>query len=141
MPKLYLPFRGTFAVTQPFKARVHPGVDYSLTMRTPVLASADGTVVTSEELPHGYGRYIVIEHADGVFTLYGHLDKRLVGVRAVVRAGQRIGQSGNSGDSTAPHLHFEVRKVHNAREAAVDPQPLLKGAPPAVLPPAPLTAA
>ena len=69
----------------------------------------------------------MIDHGSGWVTLYGHLDRVDVALGERVRAGQRIGLSGNTGLSTAPHLHFELRRFGRSR----DPVPLLGGFPPA----------
>jgi murein DD-endopeptidase MepM/ murein hydrolase activator NlpD len=59
-----------------------------------------------------YGKTIIIAHQQGYTTLYGHLDKILVKRGQVVRQGEKIGTMGNSGRSTGPHLHFELRQYH-----------------------------
>ena len=61
----------------------------------------------------GYGNYVVIKHTNGVQTLYGHLDSILVDQGQTVSKGQNIARSGNTGQSTGPHLHFEVRGARN----------------------------
>jgi murein DD-endopeptidase MepM/ murein hydrolase activator NlpD len=61
----------------------------------------------------GYGQYVVIKHANGTQTLYAHLSSNAVGVGDVVAAGETIGALGNTGKSTGPHLHFEVRGGRN----------------------------
>ncbi|MFG2784744.1 M23 family metallopeptidase [Streptomyces prunicolor] len=136
MLTLYKPFRGTYGIVRGFTGRdyrtQHTGVDYRTPRHTPVLASAAGVVVKSVDLTVSYGRYIIVAHADGVFTLYAHLDKRQARVGAKVSAGQQIGLSGSTGKSTGPHLHFEVRKGRNSSGATVNPVPLLKGNPPVV---------
>ncbi|MFE2215101.1 M23 family metallopeptidase [Streptomyces canus] len=136
MTTLHKPFRGSYGIVRGFTGsdyrRHHTGVDYRTPMHTPVLASAAGTVVKSVDLTSSYGRHIIVSHGGGLFTLYAHLDKRLVRVGAKVAAGQRIGLSGNTGNSHGPHLHFEVRKGRNGSGATVDPLPLLKGNPPVV---------
>ncbi|MFD6289561.1 M23 family metallopeptidase [Streptomyces sp. NPDC060205] len=136
MPTLYKPFRGSHGISRGFTGRdyrtQHTGVDYRTPRRTPVLASAAGVVVRSVDLTGSYGRYIIVAHSGGVFTLYAHLDKRQAREGARVTAGQRIGLSGSTGRSTGPHLHFEVRKGRNSSAATVNPVPLLKGSPPTV---------
>ncbi|MFF4060563.1 M23 family metallopeptidase [Streptomyces sp. NPDC001668] len=136
MTTLYKPFRGTYGIVRGFTGsdyrRHHTGVDYRTPRHTPVLASAAGTVVKSVDLTYSYGRYVIVAHGGGLFTLYAHLDRRLVATGTKVAAGQRIGLSGSTGNSSGPHLHFEVRKGRNGSGATVDPLPLLKGNPPVV---------
>ena len=71
----------------------------------------------------GYGNYVIIQHSDGNYTLYGHLDANSITVKAgdSVEQGQVIGKMGTSGNSTGPHLHFEVRLGENTPDARVDP--------------------
>ena len=108
------PFDGNFEITQRFGEKItdpagHTGIDYALYLGTPVLAAADGRVRLVAHLQGGYGIHVVIEHEDGLETIYAHLSRASVSIGAKVRAGQTIGLSGNSGRSTGPHLHFEVR--------------------------------
>jgi len=86
-------------------------VDLGLSVGSPVHASAAGKVIVSKSSGWngGYGQYIVIRHSNGVQTLYAHLSRNNVGVGAYVDQNQVIGASGNTGKSTGPHLHFEVR--------------------------------
>ena len=102
----------------------HNGVDFAVVEGTPVWAAADGVVIAAGMDTTGYGLHVRIQH-DGVMTLYGHL--RSLGVKAgdAVRAGQVIGQSGNTGNSTGQHLHFEVRTVAGDCHTCVDPMALL----------------
>lgn len=86
----------------------HKGVDWSTPIGTPVMASNTGTVVTAGWVS-GYGYAVYINHADGRQTRYGHLSKVLVKVGQTVTQGQKIALSGNTGRSTGPHLHFEIR--------------------------------
>ena len=101
----------------------HGGVDFPVATGTPVGASADGVVVISKALKNSdgsyrsYGEYVVIDHGSGIRTYYCHLSQRLVSEGQTVKQGQVIGKSGSTGNSTGPHLHFEVR-VNNTR---VDP--------------------
>ncbi len=111
----------TFAMEPPFTfngvtyPHFHTGVDIAAPLDTPVAAAADGVVViagSSTDLQGnliGYGNYVVIAHAGKMVTLYGHLDKLLVHAGQVVHAGDVIGLEGSTGNSTGPHLHFEVR--------------------------------
>jgi len=103
-------------VTRKFKttggersADYHPGIDIAAKEGTPVKASADGVVVTST-WDDTYGYMVVIDHGFGIQTLYGHNSRNLVKVGDRVKRGQTIGFVGSTGKSTAPHLHFEVRK-------------------------------
>ena len=85
----------------------HRGMDLRATMGTPVKASGGGRVVTAQV--HGeYGLAVVLEHASGIRSLYGHLDKLLVRPGQRVEAGHVIALSGNSGRSSGPHVHYEV---------------------------------
>lgn len=90
-------------------------VDWGAGIGTPVRAAAGGTVLVAKSSGWngGYGNYIVVRHANGVQTLYAHLSRLDVGVGDSVAAGESIGASGNSGRSTGPHLHFEVRGGKN----------------------------
>ena len=89
--------------------RLHAGLDFGVPVGTPVRAVADGVVARCSYDPGGYGHYVKVRHADGTLSLYGHLSRVLVdGGR--VRAGDVIARSGNTGHSTGPHLHFEMRR-------------------------------
>ncbi len=90
------------------------GVDLAGPIGEPILAAADGVVVISRSgWNGGYGKYIIIEHSNGTQTLYGHMNALYVGEGVRVRSGQQIGENGNTGRSTGPHLHFEVRGAKN----------------------------
>jgi murein DD-endopeptidase MepM/ murein hydrolase activator NlpD len=104
-------------------AHFHTGIDVSTAEGTPVLAAAEGQVVLAGFNTGGYGNYVVIAHAGGLDTLYGHLDSFLVRQGQAVTAGQPIGTEGSTGNSTGAHLHFEVRKGGQP----VDPSPYLAG--------------
>ncbi|MFJ2669959.1 peptidoglycan DD-metalloendopeptidase family protein [Streptomyces sp. NPDC087525] len=86
----------------------HTGVDFSASSGTPVKAVGDGTVVTAG-WGGSYGNQIVIQHSDGMYSQYGHLSSLEVSAGDSVSAGQEIGLSGSTGNSTGPHLHFEIR--------------------------------
>ncbi len=90
-------------------------VDYGGPIGTPILAAAAGEVIISRGSGWngGYGNYVVIRHPNGVQTLYAHNNTNLVGVGEFVEAGQQIATMGNTGRSTGPHLHFEVRGARN----------------------------
>ena len=89
--------------------RMHRGVDISVPMNTPIYSAWDGVVRTTGYEKKGYGYYVVVRHYNGLETVYAHLSKVLSFRGDVVRAGDVIGLSGNSGRSTGPHLHFETR--------------------------------
>ncbi len=91
------------------------GVDLAGPIGEAILAAAGGVVVIarSEGWNGGYGKYVVIEHPNGTQTLYGHMSAVYVEAGMSVRSGQQIGENGNTGRSTGPHLHFEVRGAKN----------------------------
>lgn len=91
------------------------GVDLGTPVGTSVRAAAAGEVIISKNSGWngGYGQYVVIRHGNGAQTLYAHLSRNSVGVGQYVNQGQVIGSSGNTGRSTGPHLHFEVRGATN----------------------------
>jgi hypothetical protein len=91
----------------------HDGFDYSAKTGDPVYAMADGEVTTAENKFSqgvGLGKHIIIKHADGTLTKYGHLSELSVSVGASVKRGQVIGKVGNTGRSKGPHLHVEIHK-------------------------------
>ncbi|MFZ5630229.1 MAG: M23 family metallopeptidase [Spirochaetota bacterium] len=91
------------------KHKFHKGIDIACSVGTPVVASAEGTVVFAGS-KKGYGKTIIIEHRNGYRTLYGHLSRYSVKAGAKVKQGQKIALSGMTGRATGPHLHFEVRR-------------------------------
>ena len=110
------PFDGNFPVTQRFGEKItdpagHTGIDYALYQGTPVLAALDGKVIRAAHLGTGYGTHVVLEHEGGLQTVYAHLSSVGVSIGSAVREGEEIGRSGNTGNSTGPHLHFEVRRL------------------------------
>lgn len=88
--------------------RLHAGIDLASGVGSPVRAAAAGTVV-SAGWDGGYGKAVRIKHADGTETLYAHNSALIVGRGEKVAAGQQIAREGSTGNSTGPHLHFEVR--------------------------------
>lgn len=108
--KLLRPTKGT--LTQGYHGG-HYALDIGNAANTPIYASADGVVITSKDgWNYGYGNYVIIDHGNGVQTLYGHMNSREVGVGAVVKRGQLVGRMGNTGRVFGPtgvHLHFELR--------------------------------
>jgi murein DD-endopeptidase MepM/ murein hydrolase activator NlpD len=99
----------------------HSGIDIGTDFGEPVSATADG-VVTKASLGNGYGREIMIDHGNGIQTVYGHLSGFAVTAGERVRRGQVIGYVGSSGRSTGPHLHYEVR----IRDTPVNPHKYLR---------------
>ncbi len=99
----------------------HTGIDLAGPFGTPIVAAADGVVVAADVSSVGYGNHVIIAHAGGLLTLYGHLEAMLVKPGDAVKAGQPIGLLGSTGNSTGPHCHFEVR----ANGVPVDPRQFL----------------
>jgi len=114
----------------------HSGLDIASHMGDAIRATADG-VVTEADTDAGYGRLVVIDHGFGITTWYGHLSAFNVEAGMHVKAGDVIGYEGQSGRSTGPHLHYEVR-INNT---PVNPWPYLRNTvPTAAVPPAAATA-
>jgi murein DD-endopeptidase MepM/ murein hydrolase activator NlpD len=86
----------------------HKGVDLTAPIGTSVFAALDGRITYSGRM-QGYGNVVMIDHGNGVMTVYGHHRANLVEVGDVVRRGQKIAEVGVTGNSTGPHLHFELR--------------------------------
>lgn len=99
----------------------HPGVDIAIPAGSLVRASGGGTVRQVGEDPE-YGRFVLLDHSDDYQTMYGHLSRIVVAVGKAVEPGEVLGLSGNTGRSTAPHLHFEVRRSG----LSLDPLTLVK---------------
>ena len=98
----------------------HPGLDVAVPVGTPIRAAGGGTVVEVGD-DAKYGKFVRLEHRDGYETLYAHASQILVKQGERIPSGRAIALSGNTGQSTAPHLHFEVRQGG----AAVDPMLLI----------------
>lgn len=94
--------------------RMHTGVDFLAPTGTPIYATGNGKVVEAERSNHGYGRMVVIDHGYGYQTLYAHLSQIRVREGQEIKRGEIIGLVGNTGTSTAPHLHYEV--IRNGRK-------------------------
>lgn len=102
--------------------KYHGAVDFGVSVGTPVYAAADGIVVTSTwGGSDSYGYYIKIKHYNGLYTLYAHGSSLVVSVGQEVKQGQLIMYSGNTGNSTGPHLHFEVRVSPGGYSNRVNP--------------------
>ncbi|MBV7409769.1 M23 family metallopeptidase [Maritimibacter sp. DP1N21-5] len=113
----YMPLRpGSFRYTSGFGSRwgrLHAGTDMAGPVGTPIYATADG-VVTHADWQSGYGRLVKIQHEFGIETRYGHMSRIRVNKGQRVSRGDLIGDMGNSGRSTGPHLHYEIRVGGNA---------------------------
>ena len=104
----------------------HTGIDLVEPFGSPIYAADDGIVALVGKSSSGYGNYVVLAHSGGLDTLYGHLSTSLVKVGQTVTQGQVVGLEGSTGNSTGPHVHFELR----IRNQPVDPTPYLPpGAP------------
>ncbi|MFE9139706.1 transglycosylase family protein [Streptomyces sp. NPDC007355] len=106
-------------------AGFHTGVDFAVPGGTSVWAAVPGTVV-SAGWQGAYGISVVIQHDDGMYSVYAHLSTAAVAQGMKVTAGQQVGLSGSTGNSSGPHLHFEVRSS-NSYSAHVDPLAYLRG--------------
>ncbi|MDT5011484.1 MAG: hypothetical protein QOH57_3101 [Mycobacterium sp.] len=100
---------------------LHGGIDLANSIGTPIYAATDGVVIDAGPTA-GYGAWVKLRHADGTVTLYGHVNTWLVSIGQRVMAGDQIATIGNRGNSTGPHLHFEVLLNGTNR---VDPVPWL----------------
>ena len=102
--------------TDPFYKiqKMHNGIDFSAPVGTHIYCTGDGIVEKVVKGNSGYGNNIVIDHGYGYKTRYAHLSKTLVTVGQKVKRGELIAEVGNSGKSTAPHLHYEVIKSNKA---------------------------
>jgi murein DD-endopeptidase MepM/ murein hydrolase activator NlpD len=96
---------------------MHEGIDFNAPPGTPVLAAADG-VILSAGWDGDFGKLIEVDHGGGLTTRYAHLSRMDVKPGSVVKRGERIGAVGNTGRSTGPHLHFEVRMAGVAQNPA-----------------------
>jgi murein DD-endopeptidase MepM/ murein hydrolase activator NlpD len=135
-PRVQWPLRGT--LTQPFGCTdfalerpradcpggFHTGLDIAQPQGTPIRAALDGLAYSLPD-EQGYGNHVVIQHQGGLATVYGHMVRMNAGWRQPVRRGDVIGWVGSTGNSTGPHLHFEVRFAG----APQDPMPYLDGSP------------
>lgn len=101
--------------TQGLHGKYHSAVDFGTSVGTQVYASASGKVIVAKSGGYngGYGNYIVIQHDNGMQTIYAHLSVVSVSAGTTVSGGDPIGKTGNSGNSTGPHLHFEILGTKN----------------------------
>lgn len=91
-------------------AKMHTGMDFTAPTGTPIYATGDGTVMQADSLGRGYGNHVVIDHGYAYQTLYAHMSRIVAKSGQFVKRGELIGYVGSTGASTAPHLHYEVRK-------------------------------
>jgi murein DD-endopeptidase MepM/ murein hydrolase activator NlpD len=112
-------------LSQGFSSR-HRAIDVATAWGAPIYAAGDGVVVRAGWLYTGYGFSVIINHDHGLQTLYSHMTNPTVQVGDHVVRGQQIGEVGSTGNSTGPHVHFEVRKNH----VRVNPLPYLPALPP-----------
>lgn len=125
------------AITSSFGWRIHPisddtrfhsGTDIGAAFGTPVVAALSGQVVAADYLG-GYGLTVVLQHRDGSYqTLYAHLGEIFVRPGEQIKQGTVIGRVGSTGNSTGPHLHFEIRTFTTSGWVAINPEPQLQQA-------------
>ncbi|MFJ8941235.1 M23 family metallopeptidase [Streptomyces sp. NPDC102365] len=119
----------SFAQAGNLWSSTHSGQDFAVSSGTQVVAAHGGTVVKTGGNGAGdgpaYGNAVVIKHGNGTYSQYAHLSRVDVKPGQVVKTGQRIARSGNTGNSSGPHLHFEIRTTANYG-SAVDPVAFLR---------------
>ena len=117
------PAKGVFTSGYGWRwGRMHKGIDIAAPIGTPIIAAADGQVISSGWNSGGYGNLVKIKHFDGSISFYAHNSKNLVRRGEWVKQGQQIAKMGSTGFSTGPHLHFEIR---NPAGKALNPVSLL----------------
>ncbi len=130
--KLGMPIRDSYRISSNFGTRVHPisgkkhthtGIDFAAPQGTDIYA-AEGGVVLVAQTWSSYGNCVIIDHGNGLWTLYGHIRNGGIKVEKgeTVKKGQKIAEVGSTGNSTGPHLHFEVR----VNQTPVNPSSYLK---------------
>ncbi|MCF6302617.1 MAG: M23 family metallopeptidase [Devosiaceae bacterium] len=126
---IHYPFAKPNRISSPFGTRndpfggaraFHTGIDYPAPVGTEVFTTGQGKVVYAG-LKGGYGKFIEVEHANGIISRYAHLSKILVNVGQQISPGTKIGEVGSTGRSTGSHLHFEIRR----NQTALNPQDFL----------------
>jgi murein DD-endopeptidase MepM/ murein hydrolase activator NlpD len=121
-PLYVMPTHGIFTSNFGYRWGIlHAGIDLANSIGTPIVAVSDGVVIEAGPAA-GYGMLVKLRHADGTVTLYGHVNTTLVSAGEHVMAGDQIATMGNRGNSTGPHLHFEVLLGGTER---IDPVPWL----------------
>jgi len=118
-----IPVKGEFAISQKFSEK-HSALDFAAALGTEVVSSAAGEVLSVYEDKY-FGKVIIIDHLNDYSTFYAHLAKTLIDPEVCVEKGQTIGLVGSSGNSSAPHLHFEI--MINGEN--IDPVIVLKNLP------------
>lgn len=107
--------------------RFHRGIDFGAPIGTPIVAAKAGQVQTADALD-GYGLTVIVQHGNAQQTLYGHMSQIFVKPGEMVKKGQLLGLVGSTGNSTGPHLHFEVHEMTSEGWVAMDPAIALNGA-------------
>ncbi|MEM8778078.1 MAG: M23 family metallopeptidase [Cyanobacteria bacterium P01_G01_bin.49] len=102
--------------------QMHTGVDIAGPIGTPIFAAASGVVVSAGWSPQGLGNLVTIRHGDGTLSLYGHNERILVRQGQQIEQGEQISEMGSTGNSTGPHLHFEI---HPQGRSPVNPRAFL----------------
>jgi murein DD-endopeptidase MepM/ murein hydrolase activator NlpD len=115
----FVPIRADYAVSQDYSVN-HRSIDLSTSKGTSVVAAGAGVVIACYEDQY-LGNVILIDHLNSYKTLYAHLDQFKVSINAFVEKGQEIGQVGNTGNSTNPHLHFQMHYLNDP----VDPNTIM----------------
>ena len=123
------PFGGDWPITQSYGeyidgvtvGKFHTGIDYGCPVGTEILSSANGMVMAAGWDETGYGLRVIVRHRSDRATLYAHLKRICVNTGDVLTQGQPIGLSGDSGNVTGPHLHFEARFFWNDYKSHFDP--------------------
>lgn len=99
----------SYAKKGAYGGKPHNGIDFGISVGNNIFAVKGGKVVgVGNNGKYAYGKWIAVDHGDGLLTLYGHLSSQLVSKGSAVKTGDKIGKSGNTGYSTGPHLHFSV---------------------------------
>ncbi len=130
--KLGMPLKDSYRLSSPYGYRIHPitgkktlhsGIDMAAPQGTPIYAAESGVVIVAQWWS-GYGNAVIIDHGGGLWTLYGHIKNGGILVKKgdTVKRGEKIALVGSTGNSTGPHLHFEVRK----NSEPVEPSAYLK---------------
>lgn len=116
-------FMGKYDLDSGEYSGAHNGIDLKEPLGTPVAAIGAGRVITVRHQEGGYGKYIVIKHKFGLYSLYGHLESTSKGLKrgTRIRAGKIIGEVGMTGNTSAPHLHLSVYKKILGKDTFLNP--------------------